>query len=120
MIRPPSLFGCAAGFIAGWNGVIVAGLFLFVLSHALGQGTVIWVFISEVFPQKFRAQGQSLGSSTHWLFNAGITFVVPSLTVWLPTWGIFAIFGGFMVLHLFWAIFIVPETKGKSLEEIKL
>ena len=115
-----SLFGCAAGFVAGWNGMIVVGLFLFVLSHAIGQGTVIWVFISEVFPQEFRAQGQSLGSSTHWLFNAGITFVIPSLTVWLPIWGIFAIFGGFMVLHLFWAIFIVPETKGKSLEEIKL
>ena len=115
-----SLLGCAAAFLLGWNAVVIVGLFLFVLSHALGQGTVIWVFIAEVFPQEFRARGQSLGSSTHWVFNAAITFIVPTMAAKLPPWGIFAIFGGFMVLHLFWAIFIVPETKGKVLEEIKV
>lgn len=115
-----SLLGCAAAFLLGWNVVVIGGLFLFVLSHALGQGTVIWVFIAEVFPQELRARGQSLGSSTHWIFNAAITFIVPTMAAKLPPWGIFAIFGGFMVLHLLWAVFVVPETKGRALEEIKL
>ena len=115
-----SLLGCAAAFLFGWNACVVAGLFLFVLSHALGQGTVIWVFIAEVFPQAFRAQGQSLGSSTHWTFCAIITFLIPTLAAKLPPSGIFAIFGAFMVAHLFWAIFVVPETKGKALEDICL
>ncbi len=115
-----SLLGSAAAFFAGWNAIAIAGIFLFVLSHALGQGTVIWVFIAEVFPQRFRALGQSFGSSTHWTFNAAITFIVPTMTAWLPVWGIFAIFGGFMVVHLLWAMFVVPETKGRALEDIRL
>ena len=115
-----SLFGCAVAFVLGWNVVAAACIFLFIFSHAVGQGTVIWVFISEVFPQKFRAQGQSFGSFTHWMFCATLTFVFPLMTAKMPTWSIFALFGTFMVFHIFWAIFIVPETKGKVLEEINL
>ena len=115
-----SLFGCAAAFILGWNVVAAACIFLFIFSHAVGQGTVIWVFISEVFPQRFRAQGQSFGSFTHWMFCATLTFVFPLMTAKMPTWSIFALFGTFMVLHIFWAIFVVPETKGRPLEEINL
>ena len=115
-----SLFGCAAAFVLGWNAVAAGCIFLFIFSHAVGQGTVIWVFISEVFPQKFRAQGQSLGSFTHWMFCATLTFVFPLMTARMPTWSIFALFGALMVFHLFWAMFAVPETKGKSLEEITL
>jgi MFS family permease len=115
-----SLFGCAAAFILGWNVIAAACIFLFIFSHAVGQGTVIWVFISEVFPQKFRAQGQSFGSFTHWMFCATLTFVFPLMTARMPTWSIFALFGLFMVFHMFWAVLIVPETKGKTLEEIKL
>ena len=115
-----SLFGCAAAFVLGWNVVAAACIFLFIFSHAVGQGTVIWVFISEVFPQKFRAQGQSFGSFTHWMFCATLTFVFPLMTARMPTWSIFALFGTFMVFHIFWAIFVVPETKGKALEEINL
>ena len=115
-----SLFPCALAFIMGWNVLAAACIFLFIFAHAVGQGTVIWVFISEVFPQKFRAQGQSFGSFTHWMFCATLTFVFPLMTAKMPTWSIFALFGTFMVFHLFWAIFIVPETKGKVLEEIKL
>lgn len=115
-----SLFGCAAAFILGWNVVAAACIFLFIFSHAIGQGTVIWVFISEVFPQRFRAQGQSFGSFTHWMFCATLTFVFPLMTAKMPTWSIFALFGTFMVFHIFWAIFVVPETKGKPLEEINL
>ena len=115
-----SLFPCALAFIMGWNVLAAACIFLFIFAHAVGQGTVIWVFISEVFPQKFRAEGQSFGSFTHWMFCATLTFVFPLMTAKMPTWSIFALFGTFMVFHLFWAIFIVPETKGKVLEEIKL
>jgi MFS family permease len=115
-----SLFGCAAAFILGWNVIAAACIFLFIFSHAVGQGTVIWVFISEVFPQKFRAQGQSFGSFTHWMVCATLTFVFPLMTARMPTWSIFALFGLFMIFHMFWAIFIVPETKGKALEEINL
>ena len=115
-----SLFGCAAAFVLGWNVVAAACIFLFIFSHAVGQGTVIWVFISEVFPQRFRAQGQSFGSFTHWMFCATLTFVFPLMTVKMPTWSIFALFGTFMVFHIFWAVFVVPETKGRELEEINL
>ena len=115
-----SLFGCAVAFVLGWNVVAAACIFLFIFSHAVGQGTVIWVFISEVFPQRFRAQGQSFGSFTHWMFCATLTFVFPLMTARMPTWSIFALFGTFMVFHIFWAVFVVPETKGRALEEIKL
>jgi len=114
-----SLFGCAAAFVLEWNVVAAACIFLFIFSHAIGQGTVIWVFISEVFPQRFRARGQSFGSFTHWMFCATLTFVFPLMTAKMPTWSIFALFGTFMVFHIFWAVFVVPETKGKVLEEIK-
>ena len=115
-----SLFPCALAFIMGWNVLAAACIFLFIFAHAVGQGTVIWVFISEVFPQRFRAQGQSFGSFTHWMFCATLTFVFPLMTAKMPTWSIFALFGTFMVFHILWAIFVVPETKGKVLEEIKL
>ena len=113
-----SLFTCSAAFVLGWNVLAAACIFLFIFSHAVGQGTVIWVFISEVFPQKFRAQGQSFGSFTHWMFCATLTFVFPLMTAKMPTWSIFALFGTFMVFHLMWAVFAVFETKGKALEEI--
>ena len=115
-----SLFGCAASFVLGWNVLAAACIFLFIFSHAVGQGTVIWVFISEVFPQRFRAQGQSFGSFTHWMFCATLTFVFPLMTARMPTWSIFALFGAFMVIHILWAAFVVPETKGKALEDISL
>lgn len=113
-----SLFSCALAFVFGWNVLAAACIFLFIFSHAVGQGTVIWVFISEVFPQRFRAQGQSFGSLTHWMFCAALTFVFPSMTAGMPAWSIFALFGFFMVFHIVWAIFVVPETKGRTLEEI--
>lgn len=115
-----SLFPCALAFVLGWNILAAACIFFFIFAHAVGQGTVIWVFISEVFPQKFRARGQSFGSFTHWMFCATLTFVFPLMTAKMPTWSIFALFGMFMVFHLLWAIFVVPETKGKTLEEISL
>lgn len=115
-----SLFACSIAFVKGWNILASACIFLFIFSHAVGQGTVIWVFISEVFPQKYRAEGQSFGSFIHWMFNASLIFVFPLMAAKMPPWSIFALFGTFMIAHIFWAIFAVPETKGKSLEEINL
>ena len=113
-------FATAAAFLFDLGLLAAACIFPFIVFFAIGQGVVIWVFISEIFPQRFRAQGQSWGSFTHWMFCAMLTFVFPVMAVrWAP-WAIFAFFGTCLVAHLLWAIFICPETKGKSLEEINL
>ena len=115
-----SLFACSAAFLLGMGPVAAACIFVFIVSHALGQGTVIWVLIAEVFPQRFRAQGQALGSFTHWFFAAAVSFVFPMAVEAVPPWAIFGFFGLMMVLHLLWAVFCVPETKGRRLEDINL
>lgn len=112
-------------FYAGSSpGFLLFFICLFMASHAVGQGAVIWVFISEIFPNNVRAYGQSIGASTHWVMAAIITLITP---VFLDAdkgifgsnpWPIFAFFAGFMVLQLFFVIIWMPETKGKSLEEI--
>lgn len=97
----------------------------FIASHAVGQGAVIWVFISEIFPNRVRAYGQSWGTGTHWVFAALITLVTPFFID--PAEGIFRdrlqliyyFFAGMMVLQLLWSIFLMPETKGMSLEELE-
>ncbi|WP_346237351.1 sugar porter family MFS transporter [Niabella insulamsoli] len=100
-------------------------LMLFIASHAIGQGAVIWVFISEIFPTKVRAGGQAFGASVHWVFAAIITLITP---VFLDEenglfkdnpWPIFAFFAFMMVLQLIWVVAKVPETKGASLEDIE-
>jgi sugar porter (SP) family MFS transporter len=100
-------------------------LLLFIASHAIGQGTVIWVFLSEIFPTKIRAMGQSFGASVHWVFAAIITLITP---VFLDAkdgilkddpWIIFAFLAGMMVLQLIWTLTKMPETKGVSLEELE-
>jgi len=95
-------------------------VFIFIASHAIGQGSVIWVFISEIFPNKLRASGQSLGSFTHWILAAVIANIFPYLASTLGPAYIFGFFCLMMILQLLWVIFIMPETKGKSLEEIGL
>lgn len=100
-------------------------LLMFIASHAIGQGAVIWVFLAEIFPNKTRAMGQSFGASVHWIFAAIITLVTP---VFLDKekgllkddpWKIFAFFAFMMVLQLIWVLTKVPETKGVSLEELE-
>lgn len=96
----------------------------FVASHAIGQGAVIWVFISEIFPNSVRAYGQSWGVSVHWVFAAIITLITPFFldsTEGLlkdAVWYIYYFFGAMMVLQLIWAVTKMPETKGVSLEEL--
>jgi len=113
-------FVAAAFYLNHVGGMIVPLLlFLFIASHAIGQGAVIWVLISEVFPNSVRAYGQSLGASTHWILAAVITTLFPILAVKIGPAPIFAFFAFMMVLQLLWVIFIMPETKGKSLEELE-
>ncbi|MGF1558129.1 MAG: sugar porter family MFS transporter [Flavobacteriaceae bacterium] len=104
--------------------LLLSFILIFIASHAIGQGAVIWVFISEIFPQKVRAAGQSWGSGTHWVFAAIITLITP---IFLDKdngifkenpWPIFIFFAGMMVLQLLFVLFMMPETKGISLEEL--
>ena len=113
-----SLFAASVFFATGNGSLAAACIFVFLASHGLGQGTVIWVLISEVFPQRFRAQGQALGASTHWVFAALVALFFPIAAEAVPAAAIFAFFGVMMVFHLLWAWFIVPETKGKALESL--
>jgi sugar porter (SP) family MFS transporter len=105
--------------------VLMTFLLLFIAAHAIGQGAVIWVFISEIFPNKVRAVGQSFGASIHWIFAALITLITP---IFLDKdngifkdnpWPIFAFFAFMMVLQLVWVFTKVPETKGVSLENLE-
>jgi sugar porter (SP) family MFS transporter len=116
-----SLVSVSAAFYLNHVGGMIVPLllFLFIASHAIGQGAVIWVLISEVFPNSVRAYGQSLGASTHWIMAAIITTLFPILAVKIGPAPIFAFFAFMMVLQLLWVIFIMPETKGKSLEELE-
>lgn len=107
------------------SGMLLFFLLMFIASHAIGQGAVIWVFISEIFPNRIRARGQSFGASTHWVFAAFITLITP---VFLDQtngilkenpWPIFAFLAFMMILQLIWVITKVPETKGVSLEELE-
>ncbi|WP_339879553.1 sugar porter family MFS transporter [uncultured Algoriphagus sp.] len=93
-------------------------VFAFITSHAIGQGSVIWVFISEMFPNELRAYGQSIGSFTHWILAAIIANVFPFFANQFGPGYIFSFFAVMMVWQLLWVMFRMPETKGRSLEEI--
>lgn len=96
------------------------GFLLFITAHAIGQGSVIWVFISEIFPNQYRAKGQSFGAGIHWAMAAMVTLFGSALIHHLQTWQIFAIFLGFMIFQSLFVFFLMPETKGKPLEHIQL
>ena len=109
-----------ASELAGKSGTIVLlGIFLFIAAHAVGQGAVIWVLISEVFPNEHRAIGNSIGSGTHWVFAALVAqYFTLALHAFSPGY-IFTFFAGMMVLQLVWVLTMVPETKGIPLEELQ-
>ena len=121
-----SLLLVAWAFYSGASAdFLLVFLLLFVASHAMGQGAVIWVFIAEIFPNTIRGKGQSFGASIHWIFAAIITLITP---VFLDAgkgifrdnpWPIFVFFAGMMVLQLIWVLTKMPETKGISLEELE-
>ena len=105
---------------AGSGGLMVLiCIFAFIAAHAIGQGAVIWVFISEIFPNRHRAEGQALGSATHWVFAALLTTFFPLMMAAFAPGYVFCIFCGMMVLQLVWVKFMVPETKGIALEDMQ-
>jgi SP family arabinose:H+ symporter-like MFS transporter len=114
-----SLGACAIAFFTEQYSIVPVCIFAFIAAHAVGQGAVIWVFISEVFPNAYRAAGQSLGSFTHWIFAALLTTFFPLMVGMLPPGVVFLIFTGMMVLQLAWVAFQMPETKGIPLEEVE-
>ena len=112
-----SLVACA--FFFKWEGILIPiFLFVFIASHAIGQGAIIWVYISEIFPNHLRNSGQSFGVSVHWVLAAIIPSLVPLLFARIGPGVVFSIFAGFMVLQLMFVHFMMPETKGISLEEL--
>jgi len=113
-----SLGLCSWAFANGVSSIVPACLFGFIAAHAVGQGAVIWVFIAEIFPDRFRATGQAIGCATHWVMAALLTTVFPSLVTQFPPSAVFAFFCGMMVLQLVWVLTMVPETKGVPLEEL--
>ena len=108
-------------FYTGAGGVVVVlGVFGFIASHAAGQGAIIWVFISEIFPNHVRAYGQAFGSGIHWVFAALITlFTLFFMDILGDNPGpLFAFFAFMMLLQLAFALKMLPETKGRSLEDL--
>ncbi len=102
----------------GILGVLV-GLMGFIAAHGFGQGACIWVFLSEIFPNSVRAQGQALGCFTHWILNAVVSGLFPPLLGIMGPANIFFLFAGFMILQLLWVRFCMPETKHVPLEEMQ-
>ena len=114
-----SLSLVSLAFFLKWEGIAVPTfLFLFIASHAIGQGAVIWVFISEIFPNHLRASGQSFGSTTHWVLAAVIPSLIPFLFSSIGPGVVFLFFAAMMVFQLLFVAFLMPETKGISLEEL--
>lgn len=109
----------AWGFFTQRSGIVPVCLFAFIAAHAVGQGTVIWVLISEIFPNRHRAEGQALGSFTHWLFAALLTTFFPKMVTNFAPGYVFLFFCCMMVLQLIWVKTMVPETKGIPLEDMQ-
>jgi MFS transporter, SP family, arabinose:H+ symporter len=114
-----ALAGVAAIFISGTHQeLLVWCLVGFIAFFAFSQGAVIWVYLSEVFPTRVRAKGQSLGSFTHWIMNAAIAFLFPQVAA--RSGGVpFVFFAVMMVVQFFVVLAVYPETKGYTLEEMQ-
>ncbi len=106
-------------FFTGHVSIVPACIFAFIAAHAIGQGAVIWVFIAEIFPNRHRAEGQALGSFTHWIFAALLTTFFPKMVTSLAPGCVFLFFCGMMFLQLLWVKTMVHETKGVPLEQIQ-
>jgi sugar porter (SP) family MFS transporter len=112
-------------FLVGWQlesaapsgTLILFGLLGFIAAFAMSQGAVIWVLISEVFPSAVRGKGQALGSTTHWVMAAAITWAFPVFAASVGGW-VFAFFGAMMLLQLVWTWKFMPETNGIALEDM--
>jgi sugar porter (SP) family MFS transporter len=113
------LSGAAYAFYASVQGsLLLVSLLIFIAAHGFGQGAVIWVFISEIFPNRVRARGQALGTFTHWAMNAAISWTFPMIAA-AAGWMAFGFYAVCMVGQLAWVLTVMPETKGVSLEKIQ-
>lgn len=113
------MFSYAGHFDATSSYLVLGGLMVFIAAHAFGQGAVIWVFISEIFPNRIRGRGQSLGSLTHWVFAWLTSTLFPPVIALLGGGVAFGIFAVCMVAQLIWVLKVMPETKGVPLEEME-
>jgi SP family arabinose:H+ symporter-like MFS transporter len=109
----------AWAFFTQHYSIVPVCIFAFIAAHAVGQGAVIWVLISEIFPNRHRAEGQALGSFTHWIFAALLTTFFPKMVTAFAPGYVFLFFCFMMVLQLIWVKTMVPETKGISLEDMQ-
>lgn len=116
-----SLSAVAYAFFSGnvSGAMVPIWLFVFIASHAIGQGAVIWVFLSEIFGNEVRSLGASLGSTTHWIFAALISGFFPTISATFGQGPIFAFFAICMVGQLLFVYFVMPETKGVDLETLQ-
>jgi len=108
----------AAETMSTGGAIVLVALLVFIASHAFGQGAVIWVFISEIFPNRVRARGQALGSFTHWFMAALISWTFPMIAEWSGG-HVFAFYAVMMVVQLIWVLTVMPETEGVPLEQIQ-
>ncbi len=114
-----SLSLIAIAFNSANHSMIVYYVFLFIAAHAVGQGAVIWVFLSELFPNAIRASGTSFGCLTHWTFAALVAQVFPFFAATVSGTLIFGFFAFMMVLQLLYVWKMMPETKGVALENME-
>lgn len=114
-----SLGLCSYAFFSESFSIVPLCIFAFIASHAVGQGAVIWVLISEIFPNQHRAAGQSLGCFTHWIFAALLTMLFPKMVTLFAPGYVFLFFCFMMILQAIWIATMVPETKGVPLEEME-
>jgi sugar porter (SP) family MFS transporter len=113
-----SLSAISYAFLSSHYSLIPILIFAFIAAHAIGQGVTIWVYIAEIFPNRYRAKGQALGSFTHWIFAALLTSFFPLAVAAFAPAAVFAFFAFMMLLQLIWVQTLVVETKGVSLEQI--
>jgi sugar porter (SP) family MFS transporter len=113
-----AFFTYGTEFTQAGSRVVLVSVFLFIAAHGFGQGTVIWVYISEIFPNRVRARGQSLGSTTHWIAAAVISWTFP-LIAEVSGGYTFAFYSVCMVGQLVWVLLVMRETRGVSLEAIQ-
>jgi SP family arabinose:H+ symporter-like MFS transporter len=113
-----SLSITAFAFFSQHFALVVPCIFIFIASHAVGQGVTIWVYIAEIFPNQYRAEGQALGSFTHWILAATLTTVFPQLVTVSSPGYVFAFFAFMMLIQLLWVKLSMVETKGVPLERI--
>jgi hypothetical protein len=106
-------------FIGGWPIGILAGVMAFVAGHAVGNGVVCWVILSEIFPTKVRGRAMSVATTSLWIFAFLGNLVFPVMQKATGNHGVFWIFSGMALVNVFFVIFMVPETTGYSLEDIE-